>query len=153
MSGYFENYGVADARRSKIIRNLVISGVALVILALVLYFTLRTLPAKRTVNTFLEDLRRQDYKAAYVVWGCATPCRDYSFDRFMRDWGPKGAALSSPSAGIRGAQYCSSGGVIVSVGTSKTDTVDLMYDRANHTLSFAPWPVCNPRIPAPENAP
>ncbi|HOK48168.1 MAG TPA: hypothetical protein PLK67_19625, partial [Bryobacteraceae bacterium] len=65
MAGFLEEYGVADARRARVFRAISISVLAIVFGTIIGYFVLRTWPAKRQVNTFLEDLRRGDYQAAY----------------------------------------------------------------------------------------
>jgi hypothetical protein len=153
MAGYLEEYGVADERRSRIVRWLAISVAVLGIGALVLYFGFRTWPAKRQVRAFLGDLRRRDYQAAYRDWGCARSCPDYAYDKFMEDWGPSGKFPDPSAAAIQRSRYCQSGGVIVTVKSPKGGVVDLMYDRSEGALGFAPWPVCDPRIPAPDSTP
>jgi len=153
MAGYLEEYGVADARRTKIVWWLVISGVALCIGVVVLYLTYRTWPAKRQVQRFLDDLGRRDYQAAYRDWGCPRSCPDYPFDRFMEDWGPHGNFLDPAGAAVRKARYCN-GDVIVTVKPGKGKDAYLWYDRANGTLGFAPWEdLCDPHIPAPTAPP
>jgi hypothetical protein len=152
MAGYLEEYGVADARRSRIVWILVISAVLLGVIALVLYFSLRTWPAKRQVGRFLDDLRRHDYRAAYRDWGCAQGCPDYPFNRFMEDWGPKGQFPDPSQAAVSKTRYCN-GDVIVTVTAGKANSAYLWYDRRNGSLGFAPWDdLCNPHIPAPATA-
>ena len=154
MAGYLEEYGVADERRTRVIRWLVISAAVLVIGALVLYFTLRTWPAQRQVRAFLGDLSRQDYRAAYRDWGCAQPCRDYPFDQFLEDWGPKSGFANASAATIKRSRYCSTGGVIVTLLAPKGEDVYLWYQGSDGTLGFAPWQgLCNPHVPAPTSAP
>jgi len=153
MAGYLEEYGVADARRTKVVWRLVISVLVLGIAAVVLYFTFRTWPAKRQVQRLLDDLRRRDYQAAYRDWGCPQSCPDYPLKRFMEDWGPQGS-FSDPSAtAVRKARYCN-GDVIVTVTPGKGKDAYLWYDRSTGTLGFAPWEdLCDPHIPAPAPPP
>jgi hypothetical protein len=152
MAGYLEHYGVSDARRSRVIRWIVTSAAVAGISALVLYFTLRTLPAKQHVGVFLDDLKRHDYKRAYGDWGCAKECSDYPFASFMRDWGPQSDFADAADAQIRKSRFCNAG-VIVTLAPPKGENVALWYQRSNETLGFAPWPVCAEHIPAPVSAP
>jgi hypothetical protein len=152
MAGYLEHYGVSDAQRSRVIRWIVTSVAVAGITSLVLYFTLRTLPAKQQVGVFLDDLKRHDYKAAYRDWGCAQGCSDYVFASFMRDWGPQSDFADAADARIRKSRFCNTG-VIVTVAPPKGENVALWYQRSNGTLGFAPWPVCAEHIPAPVSAP
>ncbi len=148
MAGYLEHYGVADERRSKVIRWIVISAISVAVIAIVGYFVLRTYPAKKHVAAFLDDLKRHDYRAAYRDWGCGEGCPDYSFDSFMRDWGPQSGFANASDAQIKRTRYCNTG-VIVTLTAPKAGDVALWYQRSNGTLGFAPWPVCAPHIPAP----
>lgn len=148
MAGYLDEYGVSDARRERIVKRLVIAAAVLLIAVIAGYFVLRTYPATRQVNAFLSGLRNRDYQAAYRAWGCAQPCRDYSFNNFLEDWGPKSAFGDAARAGVKKARYCNSG-VIVTLGAPSGKELPLWYERSDGTLGFAPWPVCAERIPAP----
>lgn len=152
MSGFLEEYGVGDQRREKVVRWLVISAIVLTIAVLAGYFTLRTYPAKRFTARFLEALRQKDYRSAYRMWGCDKPCRDYSFEKFMEDWGPNGEFADPGRAGVRKTRFCNSG-VIVTLKSPAGRDVPLWYERSTATLGFSPWPVCVERIPAPEAGP
>lgn len=149
MAGYLEEYGVADARRGKIIRWIVIVAVSLTAIGLIAYFTLRTWPAKRDVRAFLSLLERKDYQGAYRAWGCAKTCRDYSFERFLSDWGPRSEFAEVSKASIKRARVCGNDDVIVTLTSPKGQETPLMYEHGNRTLGFSPWPICDPRIPAP----
>lgn len=146
MAGYLEGYGVDDVRRSRLFWRLILSLVLLLIIGCALYFGLRSYPAKRKVNVFVEDLRKKDYRAAYDLWGCTptSPCKDYTFQKFMEDWGPQ--AIKNPGAAtIAKTRYCGPG-VIVTLGFGAgSRDVPLWYQRSDGTLGFAPWPVCAPQ--------
>jgi hypothetical protein len=151
MAGYLEEYGVADERRSKVIRWIVISAISCAVLGTVLYFTLRTYPAKRHVGAFLDDLRRHDYQTAYKDWGCAKGCPEYTFENFLRDWGPQSPYANAADARIKRVRYCGAG-VILTLESPQSPDLPLWYERDNGTLGFAPWPVCAEHIPAPTGA-
>ena len=91
MSDFLSGYGAGEERRSKIVWRSIAAVAAVLVVAAILYFTFRGYRQKKRVESFLELLGRQDFQAAYQLWGCtsAAPCRDYSFDRFMEDWGAK----------------------------------------------------------------
>src|SRR5947209_2022439 len=94
MSSYLEAYGEGEAQRARRVR-LVKRGSIILLLLLILaglaYAVFKNYPEEQRVKMFLETLRKQDYQTAYRMWGCteATPCRDYSFQKFLDDWGPK----------------------------------------------------------------
>jgi hypothetical protein len=144
MSDFLSGYGAGDERRSKIVWRSIAAVAAVLVVAAILYFTFRGYRQKKRVESFLELLGRQDFQAAYQLWGCtsAAPCRDYSFDRFMEDWGPKSSRAMVPT-GIKKFKYCGQG-VIAILNTKKGGEALLWVDSKDMTLGFAPWPVCNP---------
>jgi hypothetical protein len=147
MAEFLEGYGVADARRSRIFWRVALAAVLAVVIGLALYFALRTYPARRKVNEFLVDLRQKDYPAAYRLWGCAvpsSPCRDYTFEKFMEDWGPLGPRPGAASGAIARTRYCGPG-VVVTLQYGQGSQVHLWYERKDSTIGSAPWPVCAPQ--------
>ncbi len=172
MAGYLEAYGETEERRSRFARRLVIavaSALGLIVLWSLFYvFWLSTYPAKRTVHEFIDDLRKHDYHSAYRIWGCSQPCPDYSYDRFLEDWGPKSEFANADAikiarselrpnisafvSWISGADSCHNGVIITLKGSNGSD-VPLWYARDTKTLGFSPWPICAERIPAPAMAP
>ncbi len=152
MAGYLEEYGVEEERRGKVVRRIVLTVIVLFVAGVAAYFVFRTYPAKRQVREFLAALSKHDYKDAYRIWGCEQPCRDYSYDKFLEDWGPKTDLGQSGGASIKRARYCDTG-VIVTITSNKGNDVPLWYQRSDGTLGFSPWPVCAPHIPAPTARP
>lgn len=150
MPGYLDQYGVKEERREKIIKRIALVVISVAILAIVLYFLFRNYREERQVAQFLELLRQKDYHAAYRMWGCTPeqPCRDYAFDKFMEDWGPKTDHGDAALAKVSKTRSCSNG-VIFTLEFSKGDPALLWVERKDKLLGFAPWPVCNPRMPAP----
>jgi hypothetical protein len=146
MSSYLEEYGAGEeqrARRRKRIKRGSIAAVLLLIVAVVVYAVFKNYPEQRQVNAFVETLRKQDYQAAYRMFGCTetTPCRDYSFPKFMDDWGPKSRHADASSAHIGLSQSCGTG-VILRVDYQGAEPVPLWVERNTHVVSFAPWPEC-----------
>ena len=147
MAGFLEGYGAADARRARLFWRLVIAGVVVVALGLTVYFLFRTWPAKRKVTQFVELLRKKDYPGAYRLWGCTapdSPCRDYTFEKFLEDWGPKSVHADPARVHIERTRYCGPG-VIVTLKAEQGSELALWYERKDSSIGFAPWPVCAPQ--------
>ena len=91
MVGYLDQYGAGEERREKIVKTVVISLAALAVVGGSLFFVFHNYREERLVKQFFERLATRDYKTAYAMFGCTDekPCRDYRFDKFMEDWGPK----------------------------------------------------------------
>ncbi len=149
MTGYLEGYGAGDEKRERSLKRAGIVLLVLLVTGLALYFGFRNYRQERQFSRFLELLAARDYQGAYRLWGCTeqSPCRDYPVAKFLEDWGP-----GSPHADVAGARVtrtrtCSSG-IIKSVRFAK-DEVNLWVDRANLTLAFSPFPMCNPTFAAP----
>ncbi|HEY1207570.1 MAG: hypothetical protein ABSH46_05075 [Bryobacteraceae bacterium] len=155
MAGYLEDYGVADERRSRVVRRIVIS-VGVVAIGVVLYLALPLLsmlvpplaPGWWHVRTFLGDLRRHDYQAAYREWGCARPCQDYSLQDFMADWGPRGSYAGAAAGSIRKVRPCGEGTVVAIDWPGDNQT--LWYNSADSSLTFWPWGGCPAHFTAPD---
>ena len=147
---YLDTYGVRDARREKIFKRIALSLLLALIAAVVLYFQFRNYSEKQQVKTFLARLQGGDYKSAYALWGCtdATPCRHYAFDKFMEDWGPASPQAKIAGVHIVNTKSCETG-IIQFLRFPDSHEVQLWVDRSDHTIGFAPWPICNPRMKVP----
>lgn len=147
---YLDTYGIKEARREKIIKRLLLAALLATIAGVVLYFQFRNYPEERQTRTFLQLLRASDYKAAYAMWGCtdATPCRQYPFENFMEDWGPKSPQAKISEARIVTTKSCETG-IIQFVRFPDQHEVQLWVERSDRTIGFAPWPICNPRMKLP----
>jgi len=150
MSDYLEGYGVEDARRERLRKRALLSLLVIAFLGGVLWFVLRDRREKAQLATFYEALRSKRYEEAYRMWGCAkeNPCRDYSFERFLEDWGPQ-----SPHADLSGMKVvktrsCRSG-IIQTLDFNGKDELHLYVNRGDLVLSYSPWPICDPRIKPP----
>lgn len=150
MAGYLDSYGAGEERREKIVKRLILGALAALVIAATLYFLFRNWREDRQTRLFLDLLNKRDYQSAYQLWGCtpAAPCRDYSFERFMEDWGPKNPRGDAAAARITKTRSCASG-VIFTLEYGKDESVLLWVERKDKVLGFAPWPSCNPRMTAP----
>jgi len=150
VTDFLDSYGAGVERREKIVKRLVLGALVALAVAVALYFVFRGWGEKRQARLFLNLLKKQDYQSAYRLWGCtpATPCRDYRFERFMEDWGPKSPHGNTAAARFGKMFYCADG-VICTLEYGKDDSLLLWVGRQDKVLGYAPWPSCNPRMPAP----
>jgi hypothetical protein len=153
MAGYLEEYGVADARRERIRKRVILAALALLVAGIVLFFVFRNYREKQQVKRLVTALAQKDYQAAYAMWGCTDqkPCPSYNFERFMEDWGDKGPYGPPAAMRIEKAESCETGSIITMRGTGTEAEFYLWVERDDKlTVGFAPWPVCHPiiRVPA-----
>jgi hypothetical protein len=152
MPGYLESYGAADERRERIIKRIALAAFLILVAGLTAYFLFRNYREVKQAELFFELLRKKDYQAAYRLWGCNEPsapaCRDYPFQSFLEDWGPKGRHPDASSVEFKRVRGCRDG-VIITVGFPKGGEELLWVQRGQRVIGFAPWPVCNPRLPSP----
>ena len=148
MSGYLEHYGAGDEKREKRRRNIVLSVLGLLVVSGALYLAFRNYREEKQLTIFFDLLKQQNYKAAYEMWGCTdkNPCRDYAFERFQEDWGPKSKHTNLGAMKTVKTKSCSSG-IIQIVDFGGGDEVNLWVNRKDRVIGFSPWPVCNPRMP------
>ncbi len=157
MAGYLAHYGEGQEQREKRIRRWVIAGLivgGVLGLYLLTFKTpileryirvvqmLKNHAAEKRVELFLDLLGKRDYKAAYALWGCTDekPCRDYPFQNFMEDWGPKSSQSAGETFHTTRSRACGSG-VILTVN-SGTREEKLWAERDGLTLGFSPYPGC-----------
>jgi hypothetical protein len=145
MAAYLANYGAGEEQREKTIRRLIFTAIVLLVVGGVLYFFLKNFREERQARKFFELLEKQDYKTAYAMWGCtdAKPCRDYPFQNFMDDWGPKSPHKNARSYHIKKSRSCGSG-VILTVDFGSGQEDKLWVERGDLTIGFSPWPGCPP---------
>jgi hypothetical protein len=149
MASYLEEYGAGEEQHAKRLRVFKWSAVALVAVAVsgfVLYEVFQNYSEEREVQTFVDKLKSKDYQGAYAMWGCTqqTPCRDYSFDKFMEDWGPSSSHANAATARVGGSDTCGTG-VVIPVDFKGAEAVPLWIDRGSKTIGFSPDPECQKR--------
>jgi hypothetical protein len=146
VSTYLDNYGAGEAERERLWKRLALVVLAGLAVGVSLYwFVFRNRAEKQQAERFFELLAAKDYKAAHALWGCTDekPCRDYGLDKFLEDWGPNSTHADVSKRQIKDLRSCQ-GGIIQVLEFGKSDQVLLWVNRADLTLSFAPWPTCNP---------
>jgi len=157
VSEYLSQYGTTGQTREKVVRWILIALAGVAVLWVVdwglsLYgtYNLRDAREQWRAHQFFSLLSEKQYDAAYRLWGCepSKPCRDYSFQKFMEDWGPKGAVPDISGRKVKAVRHCKAS-IIEVIDFGAGDTINLYVDSKDLTLSFAPWPVCNPRMQMP----
>ena len=141
MAGYLDHYGAGEEQREKIIKRVVIAVLLLAVVGGLGYAIFRTYPEERQAKRFFDLLEAHNYQAAYALWGCtaATPCRDYPYPEFMKDWGPEASPVNT--AEVLDGESCGSG-VIVDVDAGKAGDKKLWVERKNRLLGFPPFDRC-----------
>ncbi|HLH04471.1 MAG TPA: hypothetical protein VKX25_17025 [Bryobacteraceae bacterium] len=141
MSTYLQTYGEGDERRGRIIRILVLSAIALLIVAWILYLILHNYSEKKTVQHFLDQVNARQYQQAYADFGCTdkTPCPNYDYQRFLRDWAPQ-KPITSPwrIVSLDGCKQF----VTINVQAGGTELESLAVERGTHTVMYAPSAEC-----------
>jgi len=147
MSSYLETYGASEehrVQRIRLVRNGAIILVAVLIAGGILYGVFKNYSEEQQVKNFVALMRSQDYRGAYALWGCtdAHPCPEYTFAKFMDDWGPKSPHADESSARIGFSQSCGSGVVIRLDYTGSEEPATLSVERGTKVVGFAPWEEC-----------
>ena len=142
MPGYLEGYGVTDAKREKKVKVIVITLLTVAITSVTLYALFRDYSSESKIKQFLAAVEKQDFPTAYAFWGCTkeVPCRDYSYERFLEDWGPKGENAALVPTGISESERCGTG-YLAAMHAGKQD-VALWVERSTGIVSYAPWINC-----------
>ncbi|MCS7025386.1 MAG: hypothetical protein NZV14_11340 [Bryobacteraceae bacterium] len=145
MSSYLEGYGAADVKREKLLKRLALGFAGAIAIGLTLYFSFRDYRYERQIRLFVEAVQRQDLKTAYTLWGCTveTPCRDYSFEKFVEDWNPNSANMKAIQGGkLYESERCGTGFIGVVSPNNGKDEVALWVERSTGIVGYAPYREC-----------
>jgi hypothetical protein len=157
MAGYLDHYGAGEEQRNRLIARAVVSLIAIVVITGLGWYLLKNHHQEGVVKTFLSDLRRGDYQAAYRDWGCGAskPCTGYDYKKFLGDWGPESASSDSSGSGgppdlavlgLADSESCNNG-VILTVEVNRARMEKLWVDKKSDTINFAPYPICPHKSP------
>ena len=147
MASYLDNYGRSDAKREKIVKGLVMAAVIIAVASGALYFFLRDFKERGQLSGFHELLNKKDYQTAYGLWGCtdSNPCPNYSYDKFLSDWGPNSLIGKGATISVNKTRSCEE--TVIQIWTvGPKETINLLVNRKDKTIGFAPWPVCDPHM-------
>ena len=144
MAGYLDQYGAGDERRLKIIKTLVISLVALLIIGGTAFFIFHNYRQEQQVKHFFALLEQKDYQAAYSLWvRTESDRRGYAFDTFLKDWGPESDHRDVSDFHISKSRSCGNG-VILTVDFGKNQKEKFWVAREDLTIGYSPLPGCPP---------
>ncbi len=140
--GYLDHYGEGEERREKLIKRAILAAIVVLIAGSVLYYLFKNFRQEHQVKHFYALLGEKNYAAAYVLWGCSQdkPCRDYSYQRFLDDWGPNSPNVKASAVEIVKSRSCGSG-VIITVKLGDREE-KLWVDRESLVMGYSPWPTC-----------
>ena len=96
MAGYLDQYGAGEERRNRIIIRSILAVLGTAFVVTLGWYLLLNHHQEGVVKEFVAALKRGDTQGAYRGWGClvnfsgpgANPCPDYTYERFLKDWGP-----------------------------------------------------------------
>src|SRR5437660_11867143 len=113
MAGYLEQYGAGEERRGKIVKTLVISLVALLIIGGTAFFIFHNYRQEQQVKRFFTLLEQKDYQSAYALWvRTESDRRGYSYDMFLKDWGPESDHRDISELHISRSRSCGNGVIL-----------------------------------------
>jgi hypothetical protein len=148
MAGYLDQYGAGEERRNRIVIRSIIGLLLIVVVATLSWYLLLNHHQEGVVKQFVSALKRGDTQGAYRIWNCtaASTCRDYTYEKFMRDWGPGPNGPDLATVGLTDSEECNDG-VMVTLRVNAGRTEQLWLDRSSDAISFAPFPICPQQIP------
>jgi hypothetical protein len=137
---YLAEYGQADRRYEKIITIAGYTLLAAIVLGSVYWLFFRNWQEERRVDQFLTLLEQKSYEQAYALWGCAVeqPCPNYSYEKFLEDWGPT-SPLGPVSSHAVGRSYDQDSGVIILVNVNGRRIPNLWVEKDTRVIGFSPY--------------
>ncbi len=147
-------YDEARARKRKAI--ILISVAAVIVIAGLLWLN-RFYPEEHAVNQFFEALQQQSFEKAYGVWMHDPDWKQhpdrftrYSYNDFLKDWGPGGEwgiikshriECTAVPSGYSGSPFATASGVVVVVTVNErvADKANLWVQKDDKTLGLSPF--------------
>ena len=146
MPGFLDSsYGVADARKERRFKRIVLWSLSILIVGGILFGWFRNWREESVMKQFLTLLKQQNYQDAYKLFGCTqeNPCKYYPPEKFNEDWGPTGEYKDAGDAKIQNEDVCGSG-VLFTVAIPKKDLLGMWVESSTKVVGFAPngWSRC-----------
>jgi len=121
-------------RRERRTKQIIIIAIIAAIIAGFLYYEFKNWPEEHAAKKFLTALESGDYRQAYQIW---QPSSTYSFQDFMRDWGPNGEYGQVRNFKIQ-TSHAGGSGVIVTARLNGKET-RIWVESKDKSLSFPPY--------------
>ena len=137
---FLGEYGQADRRYEKIVTIAGYTLLATIVLGFFYWIFFRNWREERRVSQFLTLLEEQRYEQAYELWGCSVeaPCRHYSYEKFLQDWGPD-SPLGKVNSYEVGRSYTQQSGVIILVQVNGHKIPNLWVEKDDKVIGFSPY--------------
>ena len=146
-----------DAAKARSRRNRIIAIVLVVLAIAIVLWSLRYWPEEHIVNRFFDALQQQNYEQAYGIWmhdpdwkQHAARYSSYTYNDFIKDWGPSGEwgiikshhidGAAVPK-GYSGSPFATASGVVVvvTVNDRVSEKAHLWVQNDDKTLGFSPY--------------
>ena len=136
---YLDEYGASDIRRERFFRTIVALFLIAIALGLIYYVFFRTWAEERQASLFLSELQEARFEQAYEYWGCSLtePCRFYSYEKFLADWGPDSELGAVESFKIV-RSYDQKTGVIIQIAVNGKPQPNLWVEKDSKHVGFFP---------------
>jgi hypothetical protein len=127
-------------------RRIVIATVTFVVLLLgFLWWELRFWPEERSVNRFFAAVESQNFEQAYAIWMADPNWKQhpqkyerYTYNEFVRDWGPGGEFGAIHSHKIEHSSNGGSGAIIEIQINGRPVTTNLWVEKSDKSFSYPP---------------
>jgi len=140
--------GDAGPPPSKAPRYIILGVIIILAVTIPLYLVLRYHAEKATATQFLNELVAGDFQGAYRTW---KPGSSYSYQDFLRDWGPTGEYGPVKSYDLQSARSpAGASGVIITIAVSaispfpgagagsSVKEIRLWVEHSDQSISYAP---------------
>ena len=146
-----------DARRARKKRDIILAAVAAVIVIAVVLWMFRFWPEEHVVDQFFTALQQQHFEQAYGIWMHDPDWKQhpdrytsYSYNDFIKDWGPSGewgiiksfrVEGAAVPHGYSGSPFATASGVVVVVTVNEriADKAHVWVQKDDKTLGFSPF--------------
>jgi hypothetical protein len=146
-----------DAARARKKRNIILAVIAAIIVIGAVVWLNRFWAEEHVVDQFFTVLQQQNFEQAYGIWMHDADWKQhperyarYSYNEFIKDWGPggewgvikshhvDGAAVPS---GYSGSPFATASGVVVvvTVNDRVADKAHIWVQKDDKTLGFSPY--------------
>ncbi len=148
MSGYLDQYGSGEEERNRLVGRLFGALIGVGIAGALGWYVFQFHHEESVVKTFVAAVRKGDYEAAYRDWGCTAekPCRGYSMESFLRDWGPNGSAPDPAVFGLVADEGCNNA-VLFTLAVNAKRQEKLWVNQGSDEIGFAPYANCPRKNP------